>query len=108
MTTSTVAPSPKRFNRILAFALFSLWFAVASARTFAAEPNNSAPQKDLAPILTYISSSWDTLTRSMMDCQTVTDPKLTEASVLYLPADFPAPTAVQNLQSRCKIQVRPL
>ena len=108
MTTSTVAPSPKRFNRLLGFALFSLWFALASVRAYAAEPNNSAPEKGLAPILTYISSGWDTLTRSMMDCQTVIDPKLTEASVLYLPADFPAPTSVQDLQKRCKIQVRPL
>ena len=108
MTTSTVAPFPKRFNRLLAFALFSLWFALASVRAYAAEPNNSAPEKGLAPILTYISSGWDTLTRSMMDCQTVIDPKLTEASVLYLPADFPAPTSVQDLQKRCKIQVRPL
>src|SRR6195256_4971437 len=107
MTTSTVAPSPKRFNRLLGFALFSLWFALASVRAYAAEPN-SAPEKGLAPILTYISSGWDTLTRSMMDCQTVIDPKLTEASVLYLPADFPAPTSVQDLQKRCKIQVRPL
>ena len=108
MTTSTVAPSPKRFNRLLGFALFSLWFALASVRAYAAEPNNSAPEKGLAPILTYISSGWDTLTRSMMDCQTVIDPKLTEASVLYLPADYPAPTSVQDLQKRCKIQVRPL
>ena len=108
MTTSTAASSPKRFNRIFALALFSLWFAVASARTYAAEPKNSTAEKGLAPILTYISSGWDTLTRSMMDCQTVIDPKLTEASVLYLPADFPAPTAVQDLQKRCKIQVQPL
>src|SRR6202049_3138116 len=108
MTTSTVAPSPERCNRLLGFALFSLWFALASVRAYAAEPNNSAPEKGLAPILTYISSGWDTLTRSMMDCQTVIDPKLTEASVLYLPAEFPAPTSVQDLQKRCKIQVRPL
>ena len=44
----------------------------------------------------------------MTDCQTVVDPKLTEASVLYLPADFPASPAVQDLQKRCKVQVRPL
>ena len=44
----------------------------------------------------------------MTDCQTVVDPKLTEASVLYLPADFPAPAAVQELQKRCNVHVEPL
>ena len=102
MTTST-APSPsRRCNRILVFAAFSLWLGVG-ARAYAVEPDNSTAEKGLAPILTYISSGWDTLTRSMMDCQTVIDPKLTEASVLYLPTDFPAPTAVQDLQKRCKM-----
>jgi alpha,alpha-trehalase len=43
-----------------------------------------------------------------MDCQTVVDPKLVEASVLYLPADFSAPQTVQDLQKRCKVQVRSL
>ena len=108
MTTSTAASPPSNLNRILVLALFSLCLAVASAPAYAAEPDNSAPDKGLAPILTYISSGWDNLTRSMMDCQTVVDPKLTGSSVLYLPADFPAPTAVQDLQTRCKIQVRPL
>src|ERR1700694_3633332 len=108
MTTSTVAPSPERFNRLLGFALFSLWFAVTSARVFASESDKSTQENGLAPILTYISSGWDTLTRSMMDCQTIIDPKLTVASVLYLPADFAAATAVQDLQKRCKVQVRPL
>jgi alpha,alpha-trehalase len=108
MTTSTAASPAQRFDRILVLALCSLCLAVASARAYAAEADNSAPEKGLAPILTYISSGWDNLTRSMMDCQTVSDPKLTGPSVLYLPADFPAPTAAQDLQSRCKIQVRPL
>src|ERR1700693_4605581 len=108
MSTSTALSSPKRFNRSLLFAVLSLSFVVTSARVFASEPNKSTQENGLAPILTYISSGWDTLTRSMMDCQTVIDPKLTEASVLYLPADLSAPTAVQDLQKRCNIQVRPL
>ncbi len=56
----------------------------------------------------YISSAWDTLTRSMTDCKTVVDPKLPEASVLYLPAEFSAPPAVQKLQQDCKVQVKNL
>jgi alpha,alpha-trehalase len=62
----------------------------------------------LTTIRTYISSAWDTLTRSMTDCKTVVDPKLPEASVLYLPAGFTAPEAVQKLQQNCKVQVKNL
>jgi len=108
MTNSAARSSTKRCNRIVVFVLGSVWLALVSARGYGAEANNPTPDKGLAPILTYISSGWDTLTRSMMDCQTVSDSKLTEASVLYLPADFPAPPGVQELQKRCKIQVRPL
>jgi len=104
MTYPTAAFKIKRFQQIVVIALL----AVASVRTYAAEASKAAPEAGLAPILTYISSGWDTLTRSMTDCQTVVDPKLTEASVLYLPADFPASPAVQDLQKRCKVQVRPL
>jgi hypothetical protein len=42
----------------------------------------------LKPILDYISSAWDTLTRSMADCQSVADPKIKVAPVLYLPAGY--------------------
>jgi alpha,alpha-trehalase len=44
----------------------------------------------------------------LSDCRTLVDPKLTEASVLYLPADFPAPPAVQELQKRCNVQIQAL
>jgi alpha,alpha-trehalase len=107
MTTSPAAFC-KRFKRLFVIALLSLCLAGASGKAYGAEPGQSQPQNELAPILTYISSGWDTLTRSMTDCQTVVDPKLTEASVLYLPADSPTPAAVQELQKRCKVQVRPL
>ena len=62
----------------------------------------------LSPILSYISSGWDTLTRSMSDCKTVIDPKLNETSVLYLPAHFTAPAALLDTQKRCNIQVKEL
>jgi len=104
MTHPTAAFKIKRFQQIVVIAILAL----AGVRTYAAEASKAAPEAGLAPILTYISSGWDTLTRSMTDCQTVVDPKLTEASVLYLPADFPASPAVRDLQKRCKVQVRPL
>jgi alpha,alpha-trehalase len=80
---------------------------LAGTLSWAADSKSPA-DSGLKPILTYISSGWDTLTRSITDCQTVVDPKLVEASVLYLPADFPASAAVQELQKRCKVHVEAL
>jgi alpha,alpha-trehalase len=108
MTCLGVAPKLKRFFRLLIVSVFALWLPLASTATGAAETKNSAPESGLSPILTYISSGWDTLTRSMTDCQTVVDPKLAEASILYLPADVPPPPAVQEMQKRCKVDVEPL
>jgi len=62
----------------------------------------------LSTIRAYISSAWDTLTRSMTDCKTVVDPKLPDATVLYLPAGFAVPPAVQKLQQDCKVKVQNL
>jgi alpha,alpha-trehalase len=69
----------------------------------------AAPQaQGLKPILDYISSAWDTLTRSMTDCQSIVDPKIKVAPVLYLPAGFPEPAAVQKLATDCKVRVEQL
>jgi len=95
-------------NLVFVLVLFAVGSSLSSALAYAAEPGNAAPDQGLTPILNYISSGWDTLTRSMTDCQTVVDPKLVEASVLFLPADFPAPAAVKELQKRCKVQVQSL
>jgi len=62
----------------------------------------------LRPILDYISSAWDTLTRSMTECQSVVDPKIKVAPVLYLPAGFAEPPAVQKLIANCNVRVEHL
>ncbi len=69
---------------VLALALFCV---ALPGGLFAGENDETetAKTKSLEPILSYISKSWDTLTRSMEDCTTVVDPKLAEHSVLYLP-----------------------
>jgi alpha,alpha-trehalase len=76
-----------------------------------------APGRDVAPpqppegpqdILRYISSGWDALTRSMTQCETVSDPKTPEKSVVYLPAGLPIPPAVQTLQKSCAVRVEHL
>lgn len=56
-------------------------------------------------ILQYISSGWDTLTRSMTECGTYTDPKTNARSVLYLPADFPEPAGLRTAAAGCQVQV---
>jgi alpha,alpha-trehalase len=59
-------------------------------------------------ILRYISNGWDVLTRSMTKCETVSDPKTPEKSVVYLPAGFSVPPAVQALQRNCTVRVEHL
>ena len=70
----------------------------------------AAPQigPGLAPIEHYIASAWDTLTRSMSECNSIVDPKIKAAAVLYLPADFAAPPAVEKLHAACNVQIEHL
>jgi len=60
------------------------------------------------PILEYIADGWNTLTRSMGDCSTIVDPKLAAKSILYVPADFPVPDSVKNLETKCGVEVKAL
>ena len=62
----------------------------------------------LEQIRSYISSGWDTLTRSLTDCDTVVDTKLASASIIYVPADFSVPAAVQDLEKRCNVKAEHL
>jgi alpha,alpha-trehalase len=62
----------------------------------------------LNPIREYIATGWDSLTRSLTDCKTIVDSKLATASVLYMPADFEVPPAVQQLQKQCNVQAQHL
>ena len=68
----------------------------------------SADVKGLQPVLGYISSGWDTLTRSMTECKSVVDPKIKVPPVLYLPAGFAEPAAVQKLAADCNVRVEHL
>jgi len=69
----------------------------------------TAPQgPGLKPVLDYISAAWDTLTRSMTDCQSIVDPKIKAAPVLYLPAGYAEPASVQKLAADCNVRVEHL
>ncbi len=66
-------------------------------------------------ILTYIHTSWDTLSRSMTDCKSVIDPKTDPTAnpnehpsappVIYLPANTPEPPALESMQQQCNLQI---
>jgi len=95
--------------------LLALFLAVAvpvpSVR--AGEPDTQGTQatakgEGLKPILSYIATGWDTLTRSMSDCSTIVDSKLAGKSILYVPVDFPINGKLRALEARCNIEVRPL
>ena len=78
--------------------------AIPSSAGTDSKPANSS----LDQIRAYISTGWDSLTRSLTDCATVVDTKLSSASVLYLPADFAVPASVQQLEKQCNVQAQHL
>ena len=86
-------------------AFFFLLTFPARLRASPAPPGTDEAAGGLAPILHYIASDWDVLTRSMSQCDSIVDPKLPEAAVLYLPAEFPEPAAVKKLEQDCKVHV---
>src|SRR6185437_1909339 len=61
-----------------------------------------------AKILSYIHNSWNSLSRSMTDCKSLVDPKVTTTPILYLPAGLPTPASVTAMQKLCKVEVRRL
>jgi len=63
---------------------------------------------NISEVLAYIDQIWSVLTRSPMDCKTVMDARVPEHSLLYLPAEYPEPTSVKELQAKCKIAVESL
>jgi alpha,alpha-trehalase len=81
-----------------------LWNVIPSPAAADSKPAESS----LDQIRAYISTGWDSLTRSLTDCATVVDTKLSSASVLYLPADFAVPASVEQLQKQCNVQAQHL
>ncbi|HEY1902013.1 MAG TPA: trehalase family glycosidase [Terracidiphilus sp.] len=97
--------------------LFHLFFlAVAAigtshlqAQDAGAAPNSvSSHAPNPQATLAYIHSTWSTLTRSMTDCHSLVDIKVTVNPVLYMPAEVPAPPEVTALKEKCHVQVMAL
>jgi alpha,alpha-trehalase len=95
--------SRARLVRALALTVFLTQTGVG-----ASDSKPAGVEPGLAPIRSYISTSWETLTRSMSKCDSVVDPKLAEGSILYLPADLPVPPSVEQMQKKCNVRVEHL
>lgn len=93
-------------SAIAAVLLAVLWLA-APLGTFGQAATASTATTP-PPVLSYINHGWDVLTRSMDECTTIVDPKITGKSVLYIPADFPITDSVRQLEKRCGVQIRAL
>ena len=95
-------PHPPIYRCLVVFVLL----CIASADHALAAPASEG--QGLKPVLDYISAAWDTLTRSMTDCQSIVDPKIKAAPVLYLPAGYAEPATVQKLAADCNVRVEHL
>jgi alpha,alpha-trehalase len=78
-----------------------------------APPQSQKPALSPSPapalsIDAYIQDAWNTLTRSMLDCATLADPKVKTEPVLYLPLDFAEPADVAALEHKCRVRVERL
>ncbi len=92
----------KRRLALLA-AIFLLWTQASAAQ------NAAAVRPGLDDIRTYIHNSWQTLSRSMNDCRTVTDERKQQAKpVVYFPVEEPLPAVAADLEKRCGVEARQL
>jgi len=72
------------------------------------QPEHLAGKRNLSTILEYIRTGWDSLTRSTNSCSAVSDTKFSSAPVLYLPADLPQPSDLDQLQRDCAVKIEHL
>ncbi len=86
--------------------LFPLLLAAAVSAASAQAPAADGPAAATPETtLRYIHSSWDVLTRSMSDCDSLVDPKVRTLPVLYLPYGFDEPAPVTAAEHKCHIRV---
>ena len=73
-----------------------------AAPVFAQAPAANTPPP---PIRDYIRTAWDTLTRTMTECKSVRDPKVTTAPIVYLPKGMAVPASLQKLHAECGVEI---
>jgi alpha,alpha-trehalase len=110
-TTSSQQMKPHYFRlarRGLGLTLGLCFVLSVPARGGPNPESDAGEEEGLKPILQYISSAWDTLTRSMSECESVVDPKIKAAPVIYLPAGFAEPEALKKLSLKCDVRIEHL
>jgi alpha,alpha-trehalase len=95
-------------RRSLGFVILFLAVICAVTSAQAVAPASASSGQGLKPILNYINSAWDTLTRSMTECVSVVDPKIKAPPVLYLPAEVAEAPAVHKLAVDCSVRIEHL
>ena len=99
---------PRSLSFVVRCFFFLITICVLTPAQSVAAPEAATAGEGLQPILDYINSAWDTLTRSMNDCASVVDPKIKVAPVLYLPAEVDEPPTVRKLSIDCNVRVEHL
>ncbi|HVW79260.1 MAG TPA: trehalase family glycosidase [Alloacidobacterium sp.] len=90
---------------IAAIAIATLSCTILAAQTAPVAPPSAPPSTSIDQ---YIHRAWDTLARSMTDCNSLIDPKLKTAPVLYLPKELPEPPQVATLHAQCGVRIERL
>ena len=93
--------------RILAVSLFSFFGIFQAVLLFPLSTLAQQANKGLGPILHYITSEWDLLTRSMTQCDSVADPKVLDAVLLYVPRGIELPP-LETVEKTCRVEVQTL
>ena len=86
-----------------AFALLLLSCQLIWAQAPGLSPRAATPGTE--GIDAYIRHGWDSLSRSMAECKSLIDPKVTTPPVLYLPQGAPTPPELLRPRSQCNIQI---
>jgi alpha,alpha-trehalase len=96
--------------RLLLLAVAAVQIQSTPALNAQDAPPSSARIKSPDPdaTLEYIHGAWDTLTRSMTDCHSLVDIKITANPILYMPAETPAPPDVAALSEKCHVKIASL
>lgn len=99
-----------KLHRIHFTALMALLAATACTSALFAQVPVAAP--DSAATLRYIHATWNTLTRSVTECNSLTDIKVANASnaqpIIYLPAELPVPDTLKALEQTCHLKAAAL
>lgn len=80
---------------------FLCWLSLA----ILASTNSIAQAPGPEATLQYIHGAWDTLTRSMTDCHSLSDIKVTAEPLLYVPAELGAQPELAGVADKCHVKV---